>query len=77
MFLTATLEPSIRHSQYGASVVGLVPMYRWYLHDHVGDTVDSRHPLNAKRLLWGAYERILHELYDAFEDEEKFLDGFR
>ena len=52
-------------------------MYRWYLHDHVGDTVDARHPLNAKRLLWGAYERILHELYDAFEDGEKFLDGFR
>ena len=73
----ATLDPRIRHSQHGASVVALVPLYRWYLHKNPGETVGSRHGMNSKRVVWSAYERILSELYDAFDDKENFLDGFR
>ena len=58
-------------------MVSLVPLYRWYLHDKADEAVSSEHVRNAKRVLWSAYERILHDLYDVNDDREAFVEGFR
>lgn len=76
----ATLPAHVRQSAEGAEAVAFVPQYEQHLQP---DTVpESEHAPNNKRLLWGAYTRILAPLMDTEEERDEtqqpqFVDGFR
>ena len=73
----ATLPSSIRQSQTGAQVTGLVPIYMRHLMP--ATLTPDDHALNSKRILWAALERILAPLIpERMDDPETcFVDGFR
>lgn len=75
--LAATLPGYIRQSQVGAEVGGLVPVYMKHLMPSTLSSDD--HPLNSKRLLWAAYDRMLAPLIPERTDDPDsvFMDGFR
>jgi len=73
----ANLPSNVRQSQHGAEVVGLVPIYR--RHQMSEDLTSGDHAVNAKRLLWNAYDTMLSPLMpERFDDPSQyFINGFR
>ncbi len=71
----ANLPAAVRHSDEGAEVAGLVPVYGKT--DPVAGATSAIHANNAKRILWTSMEQLFLPLLDTGTDGEEMVDGFR